>query len=147
MKTRPDVTTKPYYKCLHCSSFRKECGGVSTRSMTLLELCEFLRDVKDFFHADPEMKISAIAHRADASEKTVERLMALNCEQDVMSENLRRIKIAVLGSAGHHSCCCHCTSKVADGSAEQLAMLREAVAYLKAENERKGKIIDKLLEA
>ena len=35
MKTRPDPTSKPYYRCLSCPRFRKDCGGRPTRDMDL----------------------------------------------------------------------------------------------------------------
>ena len=139
MKTRPDPSTKPYYKCLHCPIFRTECGGIPTRDMTLLELCEYMRDVKEAFH----LKNSYIADKSDSSEKTVERLMALNCAQDILRDTIRRIEIVVFGHAGKHICALDFDDRSA---LEQIAKLQTEVDYWRQENDRKAKIIDKLLD-
>lgn len=139
MKTRPDASTKPYYKCLHCTRFRTECGGIPTRDMTLQEWCEYMRDVKDQFH----LKNNYIIEAGDVSEKTVERIMALNFDQDIRRDTARRMEIAVFGSAGRHICA---LDHDAIAAMDLIEKLKAEVDYWRKENDRKAKIIDKLLD-
>ena len=138
MKARPDPSTKPYYRCLSCPRFRNICGGIPTRGMDLKEWCEYIRDVMDVFH----LTNAIVAKEADVSIKTIERLMAFNTEQDIMRANARRIEVVVLGHVGE--CLCN---RDRDDSAlvEQIRKLTVEKEYLLKENERKSKIIDKLL--
>ena len=100
MKARNDPSTKPYYRCLSCTRFRKTCAGLPTRDMTLQEWCEFIRDVSDAFH----LTNAYIAEKADVSIKTVEMIESLNCGKDIMRATARRIEIVVLGPVGSHTC-------------------------------------------
>ena len=104
-----------------------------------------MRDVKEAFH----LKNADIARDADSSIKTVENIMALKYEKDILRATARRIEIAVVGSAMHLRC-----PLVYDDSAlqEQIAKLQEQIASLqkelireREENDRKGKVIDRLL--
>ena len=139
MKTRQDPSTKPYYRCLSCARFRKSCGGRPTRDMDLQNWCEYMRDVKDFAH----LTNAYIAKEADVSIKTIERIMAINFEQDIMRATARRIELVVVGQVGNHDC-----SLGADGitASERIAKLQAEVDYWKKENDRKAKIIDKYLD-
>jgi hypothetical protein len=139
MKARPDPSTKPYYKCLSCPRFRKTCGGIPTRDMDLKEWCEYMRDVKEFAH----LTNAYIATEADVSIKTIERIMALNCEQDIMRATARRIERVVVGPVGDHVC--HLTHDAAAAN-ELISRLQAEVEYWRKENDRKGKIIDKYLD-
>ena len=138
MKTRTDPSTKPYYKCLSCSRFRKACGGIPTREMDLKEWCEYMRDVSDIFHLTNEY----IANAADISVNTVDRVMAINVKQDIMRANARRIELVVIGPVGKHIC-----EQEYDSAAttEKLNKLIAEVEFWKDENNRKAKVIDKLL--
>lgn len=138
MKTRTDPSTKPYYKCLSCPRFRKVCGGIPTREMDLKEWCEYMRDVSDIFHITNE----SIARAADISVNTVDRVMAINVKQDIMRANARRIELVVIGPVGKHICELEYDSTAA---AEKFNKLMAEVEYWKTENDRKAKIIDKLL--
>ena len=138
MKTRTDPSTKPYYKCLSCPRFRKVCGGIPTREMDLKEWCEYMRDVSDIFHLTNEY----IANTAEISVNTVDRVMAINVKQDIMRANARRIELVVIGPVGKHICELEYDSTAAN---EKLNKLIEEVDYWKAENDRKARIIDKLL--
>lgn len=100
MKARQDPATKPYFKCLSCVRFRKDCGGIPTRGMDLQEWCEYMRDVKDSAH----LTNAYIAKEADVSIKTIERIMAINIEQDIMRATARRIELVVVGPVGEHDC-------------------------------------------
>ena len=100
MKERHDPSTKPYYRCLSCARFRKICGGIPTRGMDLQNWCEYMLDVKNTFH----LSNTEIAKEADVSIKTLERIMAINCEQDIMRSTARRIELAIIGPVGKNVC-------------------------------------------
>ena len=140
MKQRQDPATKPYYKCLSCPRFRKTCGGIPTRDMDLKEWCEYMRDVKDLAH----LTSAYIAKEADVSIKTIERIMAINTEQDIMRATARRIERVVIGPVGEHFCY---QDYKDDTSQEQIKRLMEEVEFWKGENDRKARIIDKLLDS
>lgn len=139
MKTRQDTSTKPYYRCLSCIRFRKSCGGIPTRGMDLQNWCEYLRDVKDLAH----LTNAKIAEDADVSVKTIERIMAINVEQDIRRATARRLELAIIGPVGDHAC--HLDHDPT--ASEQIAALKEEVAYWRKENDRKAKIIDKYLDS
>lgn len=138
MKTRQDPSTKPYYKCLSCPRFRKVCGGIPTRGMDLQNWCEYIRDVKEL----ARLTNAYIAKEADVSIKTIERIMAINTEQDIMRATARRIELVVIGEVGEHFCFLNSDSTAADRITELLA----EVAHLRKESERYAKIIDKYLD-
>ena len=139
MKTRQDPSTKPYYRCLSCARFRKICGGIPTRGMDLQNWCEYMRDVKELAH----LNNANIAKEADVSIKTIERIMAINFEQDIMRATARRIELAVIGPVGDHTCYLDYDDATAT---ERINRLLAEVEYWKKENDRKAKIIDKYLE-
>lgn len=139
MKVRTDPSTKPYYKCLSCPRFRKVCGGIPTREMDLQEWCEYMRDVSDLFHLTNEY----IAQTAEVSVNTVDRVMAINVKQDIMRANARRIELVVIGRVGKHICELEYDSIAAT---ERINNLLAEVDYWRKENDRKARIIDKLLE-
>ncbi len=138
MKTRQDPSTKPYYKCLSCARFRKVCGGIPTRGMDLQDWCEYMRDVKEL----AKLTNAYIAKEADVSLKTIERIMAINIEQDIMRATARRIELVVIGQVGEHTCYINSDS----AAAERINELLAEVAYWRKENDRKAKIIDKYLD-
>ena len=138
MKERHDPTTKPYYRCLSCKQFRSTCGGIPTRGMDLQNWCEYMRDVKEFAH----LTNSYIAKEADVSIKTIERLMALNYENDIMRAVARRIELVVIGPVGKHVCDLDYDDSEA---AEKIASLLAQIEHLRKENGRYSKIIDKYL--
>lgn len=139
MKPKQDPSTKPYCKCLTCSRFRNTCGGRPTRGYDLQNWCEYMRDVRDHFH----LTNAYIAKEADVSIKTIERIMAINCDQDIMRATARRIELVVIGQVGEHTCYLDHNDC---GSAEKIAQLEAQVAFLLKENDRKAKIIDKYLD-
>ncbi len=139
MKQRNNPSTKPYYRCLSCPRFRSACGGRPTRDMDLKNWCEYMRDVSDIFN----LPNAYIAKEADVSIKTIERIMAINIDQDIMRATARRIEQVVLGPVGEHTC----YLDYSDGtSAERIKSLMAEVEYWRKENDRKAKIIDKYLE-
>ena len=139
MKTRQDPSTKPYYRCLSCARFRKSCGGRPTRDMDLQNWCEYMRDVKEL----ARLTNAYIAKEADVSVKTIERIMAINIEQDIMRATARRIELVVIGPVGDHTCYLDF-----DGSAssDEIKKLLAEIEYWRKENDRKAKIIDKYLD-
>lgn len=139
MKIRQDASQKPYYRCLSCNKFRKECGGIPTRGMDLHEWCEYMRDVKELAH----LTNAHIAKESEVSIKTIERIMAINCEQDIMRAIARRIELVVIGPVGNH----HCDLDYTDiTSAERIDRLLAEIEYWRKENDRKARIIDKYLD-
>ena len=138
MKQMHDPSTKPYYKCLSCNRFRNVCGGIPTRGMDLKEWCEYMRDVKELAH----LTNAYIAKEAEVSLKTIERIMAINIEQDIMRATARRIELVVIGQVGEHVCYINSDS----ASTERMDELIAAVAHLRKESERYAKIIDKYLD-
>ena len=140
MKERQDPSTKPYYRCLSCHRFRNTCGGRPTRDYDLQNWCEYMRDVKEHFH----LTNAYIAKEADVSIKTIERIMAIKIEQDIMRSIARSIELAVIGPVGEHTCYLdHDDSAYSD----RINQLMQQVEYLRKENERKAKIIDKYLDS
>ena len=140
MKTRQDPSTKPYYRCMSCARFRKSCGGIPTRGMDLQNWCEYMRDVKELAH----LTNAYIAKEAEVSIKTIERIMAINIEQDIMRATARRIELVVIGPVGDHTC----YLDYSDGTAaERINRLLQEVEYLRKENDRKAKMLDKYLDS
>ena len=139
MKTRPDLSSKPYYRCFLCPRFRSACGGRPTREMTLLEWCEYMRDIRDYFGLSNDY----ITEKAESSAKTTERIMALNTDHDIMRSTARKYEMAVIGPVGDHTC----YLDYGDGtSAERIKSLLAEVDFWKKENDRKARIIDKYLD-
>lgn len=140
MKTKRDPSTKPYYRCLSCPRFRKSCGGRPTRDMDLQNWCEYICDVMDYFHLKP----AEVAKGADVSTKTMEKIRAINCEQDIMRGTGRRIEQFVLGPVGDHTC----YLDYDDGTAsERIQRLLTEIEFWRKENDRKAKIIDRYLDS
>ena len=139
MKTRPDPSTKPYYRCLMCPRFRKICGGRPTRDMDLQNWCEYICDVMDAFH----LTSAYVANNAEVSMKTMEKIRAINYEQDLMRGTTRRVEQIVLGPVGEHTCYLDHNDSA---SAERIDRLMQEIDYWRKENDRKAKIIDKYLD-
>ena len=139
MKQLKDLSTKPYYRCIVCPDFRTMCGGMPTRGMDLKEWCECIRDVMDYFHLSAAYE----AKEADVSQRTVERIHAVNIDQDIMRSTGRRIELVVFGQATRLLCKMDHDST---DTAELIAQLRAANEHLVKENARYAKIIDKYLE-
>ena len=138
MKTRPDPSTKPYYRCLSCPRFRKLCGGRPTRDMDLQNWCEYICDVMDTFH----LTNTYVANNAEVSIKTIERIRSICFEQDLMRGTTRRVEQIVLGPVGEHTCC---QDHNDNASTEKINQLTQQVEFLRKEHERMAKIIDKYL--
>jgi hypothetical protein len=89
-----------------------------------------------------KLTVAFVAQKSEMSSKTVEKIRALNCDQDIMRGTARRIELVVLGPAGEHTC--YIDYKDATLT-QKVAELEAKLKYWRDENERKSKIIDKLL--
>lgn len=138
MKPRPDPSTKPYRRCLSCMRFGVSCGGHSTRDMNLQDWCEYMRDVKEAKH----LSNAYISKVADVSIKTIERIMAINYDQDIMRGTARKIELAVIGTSNQYPCYLDYDE---NNTTERINRLLSEIEYWRKENERKAKIIDKYL--
>ena len=138
MKERQDPSNKPYYKCLSCPRFRNVCGGIPTRGMDLQQWCEYMRDVKELAH----LTNAYIANAADVSLKTIERVMSIGIDQDIMRSTARRIELVVIGQVGEHICYINSDRQ----AAEKINKLIAEVEHWRKESERYAKIIDKYLD-
>ena len=110
-----------------------------TRGMDLHEWCEYMRDVKETAH----LTNAYISKEADVSIKTIERIMAINFEQDIMRSTARRIELAVIGPVSKHFCY---QDNSAGTTKDTSNSLQAAVDHLLKENARYAKIIDKYLD-
>lgn len=101
MKTATDFGEKPYNRCLNCDHrAERRCDGPRTSAMPLQRWCEYMRDMKKangLTNAD-------IAERAGVSVKTIERIMALNMDHDIMRDTARLIEDAIIGSSNQYPC-------------------------------------------
>ena len=137
MKIRRDPSTKPYYRCLSCAKFRKACGGIPTRDLDMENWCEYMRDVKEIAH----LTNAYIAEKADVSIKTIEKIMAINCDQDIRRATAARIEQALIGPVSNHFCDLDYDSI----STDRITALLEQIDHLRRENQRYAKMLDKYL--
>ena len=93
MKKVLDFTDKPYYKCLVCSHFSEKRCGIPLSRLPLYDWCACIRVVKEAKH----LTNAYVAEKADVSIKTIEKIVALNCDQDIRRDTARRIEDAVFG--------------------------------------------------
>lgn len=100
MKNSSDFASKPYNRCLSCRHRKVRCDGPRTSSLELCRWCELMRDMKNANN----LTNAYIADVSGISIKTIERLMALNCDQDIMRETARRIENAIIGSSDQSPC-------------------------------------------
>lgn len=145
MKQKRDITNKPYYRCFICPRFRTLCGGRPTRDMDFIEWCEYMRDIRDYFGLTNEY----ITEKAQSSDGTTERIMSAKSNQDIMRATARRYEQAVIGPVGEFTCYLdydHELSDQVDKLLAEVETLKESVFFWRTENDRKSKIIDKLLE-
>lgn len=93
MKKVLDFADKPYYKCLVCSHFTEKRCGIPLSRLPLADWCVCIRVVKEAKH----LTNAYVAEKADVSIKTIEKIVALNCDQDIRRDTARRIEDAVFG--------------------------------------------------
>lgn len=101
MKKQTNITEKPYNRCLACAHrSEKRCDGPRTSAMELARWCEFMRDMKE---ANGLTNVE-ISKKADVSLKTIERLLALSYDKDILRDTARRIEDAIIGSSNQYPC-------------------------------------------
>ena len=100
MKRKNNFGEKPYNRCLSCQHRKVRCDGPRTAGLELARWCEYMRDMKEV----NGLTNLEIAEEAGVSIKTVERLMALNADQDIMRDTARRIENAIIGSTSTYPC-------------------------------------------
>ena len=100
MKKQNDYSAKPYNRCLSCQHRKVRCDGPRTSGLELPRWCEYMRDMKEV----NGLTNAYIAEAAGVSIKTVERLMALNADQDIMRDTARRIENVIIGSTSKYPC-------------------------------------------
>lgn len=164
MPNRKTYKEKTYNVCLLCDHRGVRCNGPRTSDMTLERWREFMRDMKDvesLTYAEISRRTQEIGVPIPA--KTIEKKLSPGGDgQDIMRETARAIELAILGPAPYP-----CYMAFQDAQPEQakhsmaadaeiarlnneLAALRaesqKKIDHLLAENERKNRIIDKLLD-
>ena len=100
MKKKAELGEKSYNRCLTCPHMTVRCNGPRTSDLPLDRWCEYMRDMKKV----NELSNADIAEISGVSIKTIERIMALNSDQDIMRETARRIEMAVIGSERKYPC-------------------------------------------
>ena len=101
MKKTVIFTDEPYKACLDCSHrAATRCKGPRTSNMTLQEWCRFIKAIKEAAgYTNTE-----VAEGADVSLSTVESIMSLNREKDILRDTARRIENFVLGVGTGYPC-------------------------------------------
>ena len=94
------MSEKPYNRCLSCHHRKESCDGPRTSAMPLPRWCEFMRDMKEI----NGLTNADVAEKSGVSVKTIERLMALKSDQDIMRETARLIEDAIIGSSNQYPC-------------------------------------------
>ena len=100
MKNKSAVAAKPYNRCLSCPHRQVRCDGPRSSAMKLDRWCEFMRDMKEV----NGLTNQEIAEKTGISIRTIDRLMAMNCENDIMRETARLIEDAIIGSSNQYPC-------------------------------------------
>ena len=137
MKKVLDFTDKPYYKCLVCSYFSEKRCGIPLSRLPLEDWCVCIRVVKEAKH----LTNAYVAEKADVSVKTIEKIVALNCDQDIRRDTARRIEDAVFGDP----CDIVCFLEMADSVPEASEKLNAAMIDLEralSDNEDIRKAMD-----
>ena len=137
MKKVLDFTDKPYYKCLVCSHFSDKGCGIPLSRLPLEDWCICIRVVKEAKH----LTNAYVAEKAEVSIKTIEKIVALNCDQDIRRDTARRIEDAVFGEP----CEIVCYLEMADSVPEASEKLNAAMIDLEralSDNEDIRKAMD-----
>ena len=141
MKKQIVFTDEPYYACLDCSHRAAgRCNGPRTSSMTLLEWCKFMRAIKE----TTDLTNKDIEERSGVSLKTIEKVMALNCDHDIMRDTARLIENVVIGSSTSYPCYLAFEENVPEVSPKLNAALRDLERALEDSNEDHRKALDNI---
>lgn len=140
MKRKTDFSAKPYYKCLNCHHrIAKLCDGPRTAPMELATWCEYMRDMKEV----NGLTNAYIAEKSGVSVKTIERIMAINCDQDIMRETARKIENAIIGSSNQYPCYLVFEETIPN-NAQQLALALADLERAVADNKDIRSILDNI---
>lgn len=140
MRKRIDPADKPYNRCLNCQHrTEKRCDGPRTSAMPLERWCEFMRLLKEA----NRLTNQEIADRSGVSIKTIERIMAINCDQDIMRDTARRIEDAIIGSSNQYPCYLAFEETVPESNEKLNDALRELERVLD-DNEDYRKALDNI---
>ena len=143
MRNHPELAVKPYANCLSCEHRKVRCDGMRTAPMDLLTWCAYMRDMKEA----NKLTNAHIADKSGISIKTIERILTLNCDQDIMRDTARKIENAIIGEDNRHPCYHMMLEDNTPAETTKLIeKMRAEIDYLRVENERKGRIIDRLLD-
>ena len=137
MKKVLDFADKPYYKCLVCSHFSEKRCGIPLSRLPLEDWCICIRVVKEAKH----LTNAYVAEKSGVSIKTIEKIVALNCEQDIRRDTARRIEDAVFGDP----CDVVCYLEIANSVPEASEKLNTAMIDLEralSDNEDIRKAMD-----
>lgn len=164
MVNKKNFKEKTYNRCLYCDARGQLCYGPRTSDMPIERWREFMRDMKEvegLTYAEISKRTQEIGVPIPA--KTIEKKLAPGGDgQDTMRETARAIELAILGVAPY-PCYMAFLDAHPDSAKETLATNAEIlrltqeletlraesqkkVDHLLAENERKNRIIDKLLD-
>ena len=159
MPNKKNYKEKTYNVCLLCEHRGQNCNGPRTSDMPLERWREFMRDMKDA----EGLTYAEISERTEPHipARTIERKLAPNGDgQDIMREVARAIESAILGSTPYPCLLSVMGAEALKSAAAQDAEIKRLQAemdiikeeshrkieFLLRENERKDKIIDRLLE-
>ncbi len=142
MKKKTDFSAKPYNRCLSCPHRKLRCDGPRTSAMDLARWCEFMRDMKEA----NGLTNAYIAEKSGVSIKTIERLMAQNCEQDILRETARRIEDAIIGSSNQYPCILAFEESAPENTQKLNDALRDLESALAHNNEYRT-MFDKIQES
>lgn len=129
MKRMTDMSDKPYNRCLSCHHRKERCDGPRTSAMPLPRWCEFMRDMKEI----NGLTNADVAEKSGVSVKTIERLMALKSDQDIMRETARLIEDAIIGSSNQYPCYLAFEETIPDNS-QQLSKAMSELERALADN-------------
>ena len=124
MKKTVTFTDEPYVACLDCSHRRDgRCNGPRTSTMSLQEWSKFMRAVKE---ADglTNKEIEERTHHM-VSLKTIEHIMAMKCDRDIMRDTAAMIENAIIGSSTRYPCYLAFEENIPDVSQKMNTALRE----------------------
>ena len=174
MKTKRSFEEKPYSRCLWCPKRRsqpRKCKGPRTGGLPTETWRELMRDIKDV----DDLTFQEIASRTNGlmSAQSVQNVLAPGATRDLTRETARIIEAAIMGDDASRPCPFDFIEHeggdkfVADledeilrlhrdiemlhqSYREELATVRaddqKKINHLLSENERQGRIIDRLLD-
>lgn len=157
MPNKKNYSAEPFGKCLSCPDRGVICRGKSTSDMPLETWRSFMRAVKDY----EGYTYAEISERTNPpiAPRTVEKKLAPGGDgQDLMRDTARAIENAILGCAPF-PCYLDLLESVSNINNLQVEIARltnelsslriesqKKIDHLLSENERKNRIIDKLLD-